>query len=208
MPEANSVIGDHRMQAAGDVELSSTGGVASIAANGLDGKLMLSGTKMACQQCGSGMLTMENNAPGATDISLQTGPLGSILMGLGPMLIGARMKMTTSEIEIAVGPPELGSSIKMTPASIKLSVAGNTFELTPLGLTETIAQVTTRSATPAGHEMKSAESSYALNPMGEATNAPTSAIKAMTMGESEAGAMSTAKSSGPGTIQGAVVMIN
>jgi hypothetical protein len=154
------------------------------------------------------MLTMENKLPGATDITLQSGPAGSILIGLGPMLVGARMEMKPGEIEIAVGPPAVGASIKMTPVSIQLSVAGNTFELTPLGIAESVAKVTTRSATPAGHELKSAESSHQLNPMGSTVSAPTCGVKAMTMSENKAGAMGTNQASGPGAVKGAVVMIN
>ena len=208
MAQKQTHIGDHRIQTAGNAEISSTGGHTAVAANGLDGKLMLSATKLACQQCGSGMLTMENSGPGATKVSLQSGPLGSILIGLGPALLGPRMTMSPTEIEIAIGASGIGASIKMTAVSILLNVAGNTYELSPTGISEAVMGVTTREATAEGHTLQSAESKHVINSMGSTIDAPTSTIKAATNGESNAGAASTTEGGASAVLKGAMVMIN
>ncbi len=208
MPENSIHIGNHTTQASGNVDITSNGERTTVSANGLMGALLLTAAKQASLQCGTGILSLDDSIPDATNLTFQAGPAGSITIGLGPMELGARIELKPGELEIAVGPPVAGASIKMTPASISLQVAENAYEITPLGIEEKVVEITTRSATPMGHEFKSAESSYQLNPAGESVSVPTSDNEVLTTGDVKAAAESALNATGMGQVNGSIVMIN
>jgi len=206
MPDQEVHIGDRSIQATGNVQIKSQGTRSVLSAGGPLGMAVVNGNKGAVVQSGQGMLTLENSEDVKTDITLQSGPAGSIKIALGPVLAGPRIEMTEEGIEIAIGPPGVGASIKLTPVSIQLQVAETEYEMTPLGVTESVAE-TSRSATPVGHELSAAESTYTLTPAGESVDAPMSEVSAMSASESAAG-MSNSVAGAEVSVEGAMVMIN
>lgn len=206
MPDQEIHIGDRSIQATGNVQVTSQGTRALLSAGGPLGVAVVNGNAASIMQSGQGMLTMENEANVKTDITLQSGPAGSIKIALGPALVGPRIEMTAEGIEIAIGPPGVGASIKLTPVSIQMQVAETEYEMTPLGVTESVAE-TSRSSTPVGHELSAAESSISLTPASLSIDAPTTDVTAMSASDSTGG-MSNSITGAEVSVQGAMVMIN
>lgn len=100
------------------------------------------------------------------------GSLGKILLTMGVPEIGPQVEITPESITLSVGPPDLGASIKITAAGITLQVAENSFTIDPVAISETVAEVITRKASPEGHQLAAAETQASVGVAGITLESP------------------------------------
>lgn len=182
MASENLHIGDYRLQTAGKAHLSAGGKYFSIYATGIDSTLALRGEGNVTVQSGCTVLTMSNDEPTGGMVTLQGGLTGSVLLGVGPPDVGARVSLEPTAISLALGPPGVGASIKMTPVSIIFQVAETSYEMTPTGIVEKLA-ATQRELTPVGHTLTAAETDLGVAVQGVSYSAPMVQMKAEAVAE-------------------------
>jgi len=147
--------------------------------------------KFVMAQSGAAFLTVAGSGEESGDITLQSSPTGSITIALGPVLLGACIKLSTEKIELTVGPPGVGASITMTPASIAVKLGVASMELTPASLA-----------------IAAAEAKVSLTPASASMAAPDCTVSGMIGVTANGNAMGTYSASGETTVKGAICMIN
>lgn len=165
-------VGDYTCQSLGRIDLQSSGAGITIAANSLQGALMLNGTGGACLQSGPAFLGLSNEAGAAGNAALQVGELGTIKIGSGVPDLGSSITLEPELLTLAVGAPGVGASIKLTPESIIFKVGQVSFTMTPAGIVEDVLECT-REVTAEGHNFMAAETEFNVGVAGETKEAPT-----------------------------------
>ena len=164
-------IGDYRLQAAGNTQLSAGGDYFTIYATGADALLSMRGERSVIVGSGCAVLTLSNDQASGGTVTLQAGATGSMKLGVGLPEVGAMATLEPQAITLSVGPPGAGASIKMTPTAITFKVANTSYEMTPTGVVEKVA-TTERKLAPLGHKLTAAESELEVAVQGVSSSAP------------------------------------
>lgn len=164
-------IGDYRLQAAGNAQLTAEGGYFTIFATGADSLLSLRSEGHVVVGSGCAVLDLSHDQPNGGSVSLQAGATGSLKLGVGLPEVGALATLEPQAITLSVGPPGAGASIKMTPTAITFQVANTSYEMTPTGVVEKVA-TTERKLAPLGHKLTAAESEMEVAVQGVSYSAP------------------------------------
>ena len=117
-----------------------------------------------------------NGTVGIVGGSIETGSRGYFTPGglelkFGDGLTGPRIVLTETSLQLAIGPPEVGASITLTEESIKLMIAEVVHTITPMGITEDVAECT-RELTAEGHNFEAAETELNVGVTGITSSCP------------------------------------